>query len=105
LDLRKEFDPAEGRVFFRPEPGPAEATAWEAARRTRDFEVFLQFARYPFRRFSPLAEPEGGLRVEAMDLRFGDPAAEAFAARAEVGPEGRVRRSGFAFRSGRRSAR
>jgi len=101
LDLRKEFDPAEGRLFFRPEPGPAEARAWEAARRTRDFDIFLRFARYPFRRFSPLVEPEQGLRVEVMDLRFGDPAAEAFAARAEVGADGRVRRSGFTFRPGR----
>jgi len=105
LDLRQEFDPAEGRAFYKPEPGPAEARAWEAARHTLDFEVFLQFARYPFRRFRPLPEPEEGLSVEVMDLRFSDPPAEAFAARAEVGSDGRVRRSGFAFRPRRPGGR
>jgi inner membrane protein len=101
LDLHREFDPAEGRILYRPEPEPAEATAWEAARRTRDFEVFLEFARYPVRVFSPLGEPGGGQLVEVMDLRFGDPATPAFAATAEVGGDGRVRRSGFAFRPAR----
>ena len=101
LDLREEFDPSAGRVFFRTEPSPAEAAAWEAARRTQAFEVFLQFARYPFRRFRLLDEPEAGLRVEVMDLRFGDPASEAFSATAEVGPDGRLRWSGFAFRPAR----
>ncbi len=101
LDLRREFDPSEGRVLYRHEPNPAEAAAWETVRRSRDFDVFLRFARYPFRRFTVLEEPEPGVRVEVMDLRFGDPSSEAFAATAEVSPDGRLRWSGFSFQPAR----
>jgi hypothetical protein len=101
LDLREEFDPSEGRIVYRHEPTPAEAAAWETARRSRDFDVFLRFARYPFRRFTALPDPDPGVRVEVTDLRFGDPSSETFAATAEVGPDGRLRWAQFAFRPAR----
>jgi len=101
VDLRGEFDPAAGRVVYQPEPTPAEAAAWEAARQTRDFDIFRRFARFPLRRFSPLEEPEQGLRVEMSDLRFGEPRSGRFSVAVEVGADGRVLRSGFAFRSSR----
>lgn len=105
LDLRREFDPSEGRILYRHEPTPAEAAAWETACRSRDFNVFLRFSRYPFRRFTTFPEPDSGVRVEVMDLRFGDPSAEVFTVAAEVGADGRLRWSGFSFRPERKRAR
>lgn len=97
LDLREDFDPTAGHVFYQPEVGPAETAAWEAARRTEAFRVFLQFSQYPLRRFYRLEEPEAGMRVEAMDLRFGNPGRPRFVAVAIVDSDGRVRSSGFGF--------
>jgi inner membrane protein len=97
VDLLGEFDPADGRIFYKPEPGPAETAAWEAARQTETFRVFLQFSQYPLQRFTPLEEPTKGIRVEVMDLRFGTPPRPRFVATALVGEDGRVRRSWFAY--------
>lgn len=97
VDLLREFDPANGRTLYKPEPGPAEAAAWEAASRTEAFQVFLQFSQYPLRRFTPLEEPRNGMRVEVMDLRFGTPPRPRFVATALVGEDGRVRRSWFTY--------
>lgn len=97
VNLREDFDPTAGHIFYQPELGPAETVAWEAARRSEAFRVFLQFAQYPLRRFYRLEEPEAGLRVEAMDLRFGNPGRPRFVAVAIVDFDGRVRRSSFGF--------
>jgi len=97
VDLLTEFDPANGRTLYKPEPGPAETAAWEAASRTEAFQIFLQFAQYPLRRFTPLEQPGKGIRVEVMDLRFGTPPQRRFVATALVGEDGRVRRSWFAY--------
>jgi inner membrane protein len=101
INLNAEFDPGSGRLLYKPELGPEEAVAWEAARQTRDFQVFLRFARFPFRRFERLEEPEPGVRVEVSELRFGEPPHAPFTVVAVVGPDGRVRESRFAFRPGR----
>ena len=45
----------------------------------------------------PLIHPEGATRVEAMDLRFGDPARPRFVVTAIVDQRLRVIRSWFAF--------
>ncbi len=76
LNLNDEFDPLAGRVFNRPE----NAAALGAARKTQTMERYLRFAQYPLWRITPLAEPAGALRVEAADLRFGQPPALSFVA-------------------------
>lgn len=97
VNLLGEFDPAEGQILYKPEASPTELAAASAARRTKAFEVFLNFSQYPFWRFTPTDAPEGGIRVEAMDLRFGAPPHPVFVATAIVGPDGRVERSTFDY--------
>ncbi len=97
LDLREEFDPAAARLLHKPSADPLIALAEQAARRSRPFRVFLDFSRYPLWRFIPEDAPEGALRVEALDLRFGEPPTSRFVATAIVTAEGRVLRSWFRF--------
>ena len=80
IDLREDFDPAEGRVFYQ-------ATAVEpipTARGTADFQAFLRFNQFPLWRVISLPGSEGAVRVELFDLRFGDPTAPGFVATAVV---------------------
>ena len=49
----------------------------------------------------PLADPEGGTRVEAMDMRFGSPAQPGFVAAAIVNNRAQVVRSWFSFGAAR----
>jgi hypothetical protein len=93
INLLGDFDPATGRTFYKPEPSPA----IEAARRTQVFEEFLRFSQYPFWQVTPAEQAEGGTRVEAMDLRFGDPRTPAFVATAIVDANQRVIRAWFQF--------
>lgn len=97
VNLLEEFDPSEARILYKPEPNPAQAAAAEAARRTGAFRAFLEFSQSPLWRFTPTDDPEGGIKVEAMDLRFGAPPNSRFVATAIVAPDGRVVRSWFAF--------
>ncbi len=66
LNLLTDFDPSSGQVIYKPEPNPA----IEAARQTREVQVFLEFAQYPLWRVIPVADPEGAQRVEVRDWRF-----------------------------------
>lgn len=91
--LLEEFDPAAGRVYYKPDPAPE----FELAAATDAFRVFLAFSQYPLWRLTPLAEPEGGKLVEAMDLRFGAPPNERFVARAVLDGSLRVLTAGFQF--------
>jgi inner membrane protein len=93
LDLRAGFDPAAGRIFYKPEASPA----IDSAARTPTFRDFLRFAQYPFWRVQPAAELEGGFTVEAMDLRFGSPQAPGFVARAVLTSRLEVVRTWFTF--------
>ena len=93
VNLLGEFDPAAGRRFYKPEPSPA----MEAARHTPVFEEFLRFSQYPFWQVMPSEQAEGAMRVEAMDLRFGDPQSPAFVATAIVDANQRVIRAWFEF--------
>jgi inner membrane protein len=97
VNLLGEFDPATGRTFYKPEPSPA----IEAARRTPVFEEFLRFSQYPFWQVTPAEQAEGGTRVEAMDLRFGDPRTPGFVATAIVDANQRVIRAWFQFGAAR----
>lgn len=96
LNLLEEFDPTQGRMLYKPEPSPA----LEAARRTPEFQQFLQFAQYVYWRLTPLDAPEGARRVEAMDLRFGPPWAARCVAAAVVLAGQRVESAGFRFGAG-----
>jgi inner membrane protein len=93
LDLRGEFDPTAGRVFYKAAAQPA----IDAALRTSAFRVFLGWARYPLFWVTPLPEPEGGVRVQVTDLRFAVPAEGRFVAAATVGEDGTVREARFRF--------
>lgn len=91
VDLLTDFDPAQGRKFYK----PAAAPALEAARRIPVFQDFLAFSQYPFWRVTPAGDPADGARVEAMDLRFGTPDDPAFVATALLDSRGRVSRAWF----------
>ena len=78
LNLLGDFDPTLARVYYKPDAAPA----LEAARRTPVFQDFLRFAQYPLWRVIPIPDPEDGVRVEAMDLRFGAPGQPGFVATA-----------------------
>ncbi len=95
VDLLASFDPAAGRIFYKPEDHPALALA----RRSDTFQEFLRFSLYPFWRIVPSSQGEGYWRVDVMDLRFGSPPDPSFVATAIVDPRGRVGNEGFTFGS------
>ena len=68
VNLLEEFDPSSDEVFYKPEETP----------RGEPFRSFLEFAQWPVWRVTPLAEPEGAVRVELSDLRFGPPGSSPF---------------------------
>lgn len=98
IDLLGEFDPHAGHSFYKPEP----SAAIEAARATPVFQEFLRFSQFPFWQQTPAEQPENAIRVEAMDLRFGDPQAPAFVATAIVDANHGVQRAWFQFGRPRR---
>ena len=93
LRLGSEFDPEGGQTFYKAES----SRALEAARATKTFQEFLGFSLYPLWRVTPVAEPENGVEVQAMDLRFGTPQRPAFVATATVDGQGRVLRDWYSF--------
>jgi inner membrane protein len=92
MDLTSEFDPGAGTVLYQAEPRPE----LDAARKTRAFQVFTDFAPYPLWQVLSLPEPEGASRVNGVDLRFAMPGEGRFMASAIV-EAGRVTRSWFQF--------
>jgi hypothetical protein len=93
VDLTREFDPERGAVYFKPEG----AELVNAARRTPEAQAFLRFAQYPVWRILPLAEPEGGMSVEATDVRFGAPEAGKFQLRVVLDSSRAVVSAHFSF--------
>lgn len=93
LHLRRPFDPTAGRTFYKPEPGPEV----ERARETETFRAFLSFSQFPLWRVTPVAEPEGGRMVEAMDLRFGAPPQPRFVATAILDDSLHIQEASFRF--------
>ena len=92
IDLKDEFNPAEGRVFYQADaPAPI-----EAAKRTEDFQAFVRFNQFPLWRVVALPAPDGAFRVALFDLRFGDPTAPGFVATAIV-EAGRSERESLQF--------
>jgi inner membrane protein len=89
VDILGEYDPRAGRLYRTAAP----VTGMEAALRTRPFQVFGRFAQLPFWKVTPL---EDGLRLDLIDLRFGNPDRPGFAGVAAiVDPMGNVLRAGF----------
>jgi membrane-bound metal-dependent hydrolase YbcI (DUF457 family) len=67
--------------------------AMDAALRTRPFQVFSSWSQLPFWKVTPVAE---GVRLDLIDLRFGDPDNPGFAGvSAIVDRAGNVLRAGF----------
>jgi inner membrane protein len=97
VNLMAEFDPTAGRMLYKAEPGPRETAAATAARNTPAFRSFLEFSQYPYWRFLPADQPQDAIRVEAMDLRFGEPPRPRFVATAIVDRYGRVVESRFRY--------
>ncbi len=93
FSLLSAFDPAGGEVFYKPTPSPA----LDAARRTATFTRYLRFAQFAFFQLTPVERPEGGVRVEAMDIRFGQPSAPRFVATAILDPSLRVVEESYTF--------
>jgi inner membrane protein len=92
INLLEEFDAAGGREFFKADP----SDAIEAANRTEAFREFLRFSAFPLWQISA-GESENSIRVEAMDLRFGDPSAPGFVAVADLDRRLQVSRAWFTF--------
>lgn len=93
IDLAQGSVSTPGPALYKPQDSPS----LEAARRTRTFEIFLGFSQFPLWRVIPLTQPEGGERVEVLDLRFGTPAAPGFAASAIVDNRHNVVSTAFQF--------
>jgi hypothetical protein len=94
LHLSREFDPSAGRLLYQPDPSPL----LDAARATRPFQVFSDFAPYPLWQVLTLPDPEGAVRVNGVDLRFAMPGEGRFQVSAII-EGGRVTRSWFQFTS------
>jgi inner membrane protein len=69
VNLLEEFDPAAGKVYYKPESSPALV----AAARIPEFQEFARFSPFLLWRVFPEAGADGATRVEALDLRFGTP--------------------------------
>jgi inner membrane protein len=93
INVRKPFDPANGRMFYTPE----DSEAIRSARQTKTFQDFLAFSQFPVWTITPVSEPSNGLRIQLSDLRFGVPPNGGFTATAIVDGEKRVLRSWFEF--------
>jgi inner membrane protein len=93
VDLMGRFDPTQARIVRKPEPDPA----IDAARRTPEFQRFLDFSQFPMWRIFPAPETENGKVVEAMDARFGGASARGFVASALVNARLQVVEASFQF--------
>jgi inner membrane protein len=93
MNLTRNFDPAEGRIFYKPERHPG----MEAVSRTEVFRDLLAFSPFVLWQSTPEPDVPGATRVEAIDLRFGEPPKPGFAAAAVVNEQARVIRSWFHF--------
>lgn len=81
--------PGTGRIY----PIAAPIPAMDAALSTRPFQIFSKWSQLPFWKITPVAE---GLRLDLIDLRFGNPDRPGFASvSAIVGRTGKVLRAGF----------
>jgi inner membrane protein len=87
VNVMGDFDPGAGATFYKPDNHAAIA----AAKATPEFQAFLGFDQYPRWTVTPVAEPEGGNRVELLDLRL------PFRANAILDSQNRVLRASMSF--------
>ena len=89
VDLLGEYDPSGGRLYRTAAPIPA----MDAAMRTHVFQLFSRWSQVPFWKVTPVGDD---LRLNLIDLRFGDPDHPGFlGVSAIVDPMGNVLRAGF----------
>jgi inner membrane protein len=93
LNLTREFDPKQARVFYKPPPSPS----LERARASPAIRDFLRFSQFPLWAETPVSTPVDGVRVTVTDLRFGTPPRGGFTATAILNRQGAVIFSGFKF--------
>lgn len=93
LNLLEEFYPSSGAVYYKPEPRPE----IDKARDTAAFRVFLEFSQWTLWRVAPVPDPQNGVQVEALDLRFGSPGQSHFAATSVLDGSGRLLSSALRF--------
>jgi inner membrane protein len=97
VNLDNEFEPSSAQILYKPERNALNTRAESVASRTEPFRVFLDFSQFPYWSFSPVEDPDGGIRVEATDLRFAAPPPDRFVATALIAPDFRVLRAWFGF--------
>jgi inner membrane protein len=93
VNLLGEFDPGAGRTLYKPDA----MKALDDAGKTRTFQRFLDFSQAPYWRVLPVEEPGQGVRVEALDLRFGMPVRPRFYVSALLDRNGAVVDERFRF--------
>lgn len=93
VNLRQPFDPDAGRTYYK----PTDAARINAAKRTAEAQGFLRFSQYPVWRMIPVTEPEGGVAVEGVDVRFGSPEEGRFQVRVVLDQTLRVVSSTFTY--------
>ena len=86
INLLLPFDPTAAQAFYKPERIPG----FEALQQTRPFRVLSNFSPFLLYRVVAAPEPPGAVRVEAIDLRFGDPGQNQFRVSALVSPDGKI---------------
>jgi len=86
VDPTADVNPQQGAMFYKAGPDPA----IEAARRTRTFQIFLDFNQYPLWKVTAAEEPEGAKDVELVDMRFGTPSQPGFNTTALIDSRGQV---------------
>lgn len=94
VDLDREFDPAQGTVFYK----AAESEALRRARETDAFQSLLRFAQFGIWTTVPAGEPENATRADLIEMRFGTPRRPGFHSTAVVDARGQVLESRFRFR-------
>jgi len=94
LNLGRPFDPGAGQVLYKASFSPQ----LEAARDTEAFRAFFLFSQFPIWRVLPMPEPEGGMEVQANDLRFGMPGEGRFTAQCVLDSANRPVEASFQFR-------
>lgn len=93
VDLTQEFDPKPVATYWQAEP----EALLQAARKVREFQVLLPFAKTPYWRVSVTEEPAGAKKVELIDLRFGRGDRLGFTATAVFDANGRPVQSWLGF--------
>lgn len=91
--LTREFDPAGGRKYLKPE----DSAQIQAARRVGPMARLLSFSPLVLLRATPAAEIENGTKVEGTDLRFSSPARGGFTATVLLDGDGQEKRAWFRY--------